>query len=57
LIQQSAVSIVGLGSIRHAYRVSVVYTSVLSDGEMVRLARELLAEAVLTRSVSAEAAA
>jgi len=57
LIHQPAVSIVGLESIRHAYGVSVVYTSVLSDGEMVRLARELLAEAVLTRSVSAEAAA
>ncbi|HEY2867683.1 MAG TPA: hypothetical protein VGJ02_11375 [Pyrinomonadaceae bacterium] len=57
MIQEPTVSIGEFDAIRHAYGVSVVYTNVLSDGETVRLAPELLVEAVLIRAVLAEAAA
>ena len=52
----SQIGIDELDAVRHAYDVNVVYTNLLSDGEMVRHDPDRLAEAVLSCSMSAEAA-
>jgi 2-phospho-L-lactate transferase/gluconeogenesis factor (CofD/UPF0052 family) len=46
-----------LEAVAHAYGVNVVYTNLLSEGEMVRHDFDRLARAVLSCVVSAEAAA
>jgi len=53
----SQIGIDELEAVRHAYDVNVVYTNLLSDGEMVRHDPDRLAKAVLSCAVSAEAAA
>lgn len=45
-----------LDAVRHAYDVNVVYTNLLSDGEMVRHDPDRLAKAVLSCAASAKAA-
>ena len=53
----SQIGIGELEAVRHAYDVNVVYTNLLSDGEMVRHDADRLATAVLSCLVSADAAA